>query len=142
MKCTSGHENPDGSKFCAVCGLALAAGPSAQLYPPAGTATNAPQPYYGASPTAGLPFVAVSQTRNGFGVTAMVLGIVGLVSCYFGLILGPLAIIFGALGLKRCNSGEATNRAMALSGVILGGIATILYLLIIAAATASSGSGY
>ena len=71
---------------------------------------------------------------------AVLLGPVSLFLAVF--FLGPLAIIFGALGLKRCNSGEATNRAMALSGVILGGIATILYLLIIAAAIASSGSGY
>ncbi|MBO1418677.1 DUF4190 domain-containing protein, partial [Streptomyces sp. FH025] len=66
------------------------------------------------------------QPRNGLGVAAMVLGIVGtvlsLVVILFWLSWLPalLAVIFGAIGLRHVRKGVATNRAMALAGVILG----------------------
>jgi len=140
MNCSSGHANPDGASFCAVCGIAL------------GSPARMPAPTFAALPPAagfvvGPSYATVAQPvgpamQNGFGVTSMVLGIVALVTCYFGLILGPLAIIFGTLGLRRCNAGQSNNRGMALSGVITGGVATVIYLLVIAAVVASSDSGY
>jgi hypothetical protein len=46
--------------------------------------------------------------RNGFGVTALVLGIVGTVFSWvpvLGLILAVLAVVFGALGYSRACKG-------------------------------------
>ncbi|PBC75628.1 hypothetical protein BX265_0298 [Streptomyces sp. TLI_235] len=77
-------------------------------------------PYW---PPYGMP---APQPRNGLGVAAMVLGIVGavlsLVIVLFWLSWLPalLAVIFGAIGLGHARKGLATNRAMALAGVILG----------------------
>ncbi|MDH6705668.1 hypothetical protein P3T27_002390 [Kitasatospora sp. MAA19] len=66
------------------------------------------------------------QPRNGLGIAAMVLGIVGavlsLAVILFWLSWLPalLAVVFGAVGLGYVRKGLATNRAMALAGVILG----------------------
>lgn len=66
---------------------------------------------------------------NGYGITAMVLGIIAVTFfCAYGLgiILGILALIFGILGRKRVQRGEATNNGMALAGIILGVIGFVL----------------
>ncbi|WP_326693900.1 MULTISPECIES: DUF4190 domain-containing protein [unclassified Streptomyces] len=63
--------------------------------------------------------------ENGFGTAALVLGIISVVFfCGWGLgiILGGLALIFGILGRKRANRGEANNGGMALAGIILGSV--------------------
>ncbi|MFF8846967.1 DUF4190 domain-containing protein [Streptomyces sp. NPDC015127] len=92
--------------------------------------------YPGYAPYAG-PNPGWTQTpANGMGITAMVLGILSV--CLFclygivGIILGVLALIFGILGRKRAQRGEATNGGMALSGIILGSIGIALGLIFIA----------
>ncbi|MEU6622148.1 DUF4190 domain-containing protein [Streptomyces litmocidini] len=85
---------------------------------------------------------------NGMGTTAMVLGIIAVAGfCLYGLgvVLGILALIFGIIGMKKAGRGEATNRGMALAGVILGSIgilvsAVFLGFVIWAIANAPSGS--
>lgn len=66
------------------------------------------------------------QMKNGLGVAALVLGIIGIP---FGLIpllffiagtLGLLAVIFGLVGRSRAGKGTASNGGMALAGAILG----------------------
>ncbi|WBP84798.1 DUF4190 domain-containing protein [Kitasatospora cathayae] len=70
--------------------------------------------------------VPAPPPRNGLGVAAMVLGIVGtalsLAVLLFWLSWLPalLALIFGIIGLGHARRGVATNRGMALAGVILG----------------------
>ncbi|MCX4822657.1 DUF4190 domain-containing protein [Streptomyces sp. NBC_01142] len=80
----------------------------------------------------GAPYSPVPQARNGLGIAAMVTGIVGAV---FGIIpflfwlagiLGILALIFGLIGHGRARKGEATNKGMALTGIILGGLSIVL----------------
>ncbi|WP_327234247.1 DUF4190 domain-containing protein [Streptomyces sp. NBC_01317] len=82
----------------------------------------APYPGYGAGGWQQAP-------SNGMGVTALVLGIVGLVvGCFWGvgILLGVLALIFGIIGRRKARRGEATNGGVALAGVILGAVATVL----------------
>lgn len=70
--------------------------------------------------------------RNGFGITALVLAIIGLVfglvpfTGFVALILGVLAVLFGLLGLGRVRNGLATNKVMALAGTVLGVVAAAL----------------
>ncbi|WP_432142897.1 DUF4190 domain-containing protein [Streptomyces sp. bgisy084] len=87
--------------------------------PPGATPPPRWEPY----PMAPLP---APQSRNGMGITALVLGIVGLV---LGLLIilfwmswlpALLAVVFGSVGLSHARRGRATNRGMALAGVILG----------------------
>src|SRR3954451_2623580 len=72
------------------------------------------------------------QPRNGFGITALVVGLIGIclgLIPLFGLgalIGGIVAVIFGLLGFSRARRGVATNRKMALSGTIAGLIAGAL----------------
>jgi hypothetical protein len=76
-----------------------------------------------------------SAPANGMGTTAMVLGILSV--CLFclygvvGIILGVLALIFGILGRKRAQRGEATNSGMALAGIILGSVGIVIGLIIV-----------
>lgn len=100
---------------------------------------------YGAGPAGWAP-----APNNGLGTAAMVIGIISVVGfCLYGvnIILGILALIFGIIGLGRAKRGEATNRGMALAGVILGSVgivvgAAILGLIIWAATSADSDSDY
>ena len=63
---------------------------------------------------------------NGFGVAALVLGIIGVVfSVLFGGVLGALAITFGAVGRTRPNTGMAT------AGLVLGIIALCIQVLVL-----------
>lgn len=147
--CSGGHENPDGAQFCAVCGLAMTsirsapspglpsgtspAGnpgpwpPPAPPAPPSGYWGNAGGPYGGA-PTAGVP---AAPPQNGMGIAGLVLGIAGLF--FFGFILGILAIIFSSIGLQRANNGMATNKTMAIWGLILGIIGLVAWTLFLLA---------
>ncbi|MDR0830714.1 MAG: FHA domain-containing protein [Prevotellaceae bacterium] len=68
----------------------------------------------------------VENTGSGFGITALCTGIVGLFA--FGLILGVLAIIFGALSIKRIEK----RKGLGIAGLILGIIDVAVYLIILA----------
>ncbi|MBT2441620.1 DUF4190 domain-containing protein [Streptomyces sp. ISL-36] len=66
---------------------------------------------------------------NGMGITSMVLGIIATVGfCMYGLgiILGVLALIFGIIGRKKVQRGEANNGGMATAGIVLGAIGTLI----------------
>jgi hypothetical protein len=69
-----------------------------------------------------------SNGREGMAIAALVLGIVGVVSCIcYGLsiIPGVLALIFGILSIKSSRKG------MAIAGIICGAIAIILAIFFI-----------
>ncbi|MFJ9522048.1 DUF4190 domain-containing protein [Kitasatospora sp. NPDC101801] len=94
-----------------------------------GAAAPAPAPAPGEVPGGPYwqPYPALApQPRNGLGIAAMVLGIVGalfgLAVILFWLAWLPslLAVIFGGIGLSYARRGLATNRGMALAGVLLG----------------------
>ena len=110
--------------------------PSQPSYPPPGNdqqgygnapAYNSPGGYPGGQPQAG----------NGLAIAGLVCGIVGIL--IFNIILGPLAIIFGAIGLSRANKG-AKFKGMAIAAIILGAIDVILFIVLLA--VASSGGGF
>src|SRR6478735_6480752 len=67
-----------------------------------------------------------SPARNGLGVSALVLGIIGTVSglipFFFWLagILGLIALILGLAGRGRAKRGEATNKGVTTFGAVLG----------------------
>ncbi len=63
-----------------------------------------------------------SNGGNGFSIAALVIGILGLF--VLGWLFGPLAIIFGAIGMSR------GGRGMAIAGLILGILDLILWLVL------------
>jgi hypothetical protein len=87
---------------------------------------------YGNGPGYGTPTV---QPRNGFGIAALVLGLLALVLCWTivgGIIFGILAVIFGLLGRARAKRGEATNGGVSLGGIVLGVIGLLLTIGLVA----------
>jgi hypothetical protein len=72
------------------------------------------------------------STRNGFGITSLVLALIGVVfglvplTGFIALILGALAVLFGLLGFGRVRKGLATNKIMTLAGTGLGVVAVAL----------------
>lgn len=95
--------------------------------PPAGYRDNPTLPGQGYSQ--GFEYGAVPpRTRNGFGVTALVLGLVALVLSWtiIGVILGALALIFGLLGQTRVKRGQATNAGQSVAGIVLGILALLI----------------
>ncbi|WP_431951824.1 hypothetical protein [Actinacidiphila sp. bgisy167] len=103
-------------------------------------------PGYGMDPYGG--WAPPPPARNGVGVTAMVLAIVGAVlavSCFgafLGLPLGIAAVVCGIVGLRFTRRGEATNRAQAMTGLILGAVSIVLSAAMIALAVNGINNGW
>ncbi|MEV6680314.1 DUF4190 domain-containing protein [Streptomyces erythrochromogenes] len=125
-----------------------AAGPASAAYgypvaqPGYGYPGDAGYPGYPGYPAQqGYPFPGAYQPygrapSNGFGTTALVLGILAVVGCvtsFIAVALGIAAVVFGALGKGKANRGEADNGGMALAGIILGAIGIVLGLLMLLA---------
>ena len=101
------------------------------------TAPTTQQPYYGppnygpsSIPVQYLPYgtaapAAPRPARNGFGITALCLGIVGVLFGFIpltfvlALILGFLALVFGLVGWSRTRKGTADNRKTSIAGTVL-----------------------
>ncbi|MFG2830771.1 DUF4190 domain-containing protein [Streptomyces sp. NPDC048434] len=90
------------------------------------------QMHYQPAPQGPTGAHAPQAARNGLGVAALILGIIGALSgipmILFWLAgpLGILALIFGLVGLSRAKKGQATNKGVAVTGTILGAVALIL----------------
>lgn len=101
---------------------------SNQGYPP-----PPPQQYgYGYSP---------QQQGNGMAVTAMVLGIIGVVLFWIpvlGWILAILAIIFGGVGIAQANKRAGSGKGMAIAGLVLGIVSIALYVIVVVAVVSNS----
>lgn len=78
-----------------------------------------PQPYAGYTPPPPAP-------KNGLGIAALVIAIIGLFTVFGGLILGIVAVILGFIGWGRARRGEATNGGVAIAGIVLGVLGLIV----------------
>ncbi|WP_329038056.1 DUF4352 domain-containing protein [Streptomyces sp. NBC_00178] len=91
--------------------------------------TQSPQPQQPYAPTQPP---GTRPARNGLGVAALVLGIIGTVSGLVPLlfwlagILGVIALILGLAARGRAKRGEATNKGVATFGAVLGLVSLIL----------------
>lgn len=69
------------------------------------------------------------QTESqGLAITSLVLGILAIITClvwYIGIVLGVLAIIFGAVSVKK------RGRKKAIAGIVTGSVGVVLSLLIV-----------
>lgn len=81
--------------------------------------------------------------QNGFGTAAFVLGLLGLLFSFIpiiGIIAWPmvlLAVVFGAVGLAKASSGRATDRGLAIAGLICGLLGLMICILYAAAFSAA-----
>lgn len=106
----------------------------------AGTTTGAKAPGRRRSPTA----------QNGFAISALILGIVGLVfallppTFWLGLILGVIGLVLGLVGWTRARREETATPGMAMAGTVLSGIAILVglfWLLVLIGVLGALGDG-
>jgi hypothetical protein len=57
----------------------------------------------------------------------------------FGIILAGLALVFGWLGMRRAEAGQATNKGHSIAGIVLGAIAALVGIVVTAATIAVAG---
>ena len=71
----------------------------------------------------------VDAKTSGMAITSMVLGILSLLTWCFGIVLGILAVIFGAVSLKaiRNSGGRLTGRGMGITGLTTGIISLVIW---------------
>jgi hypothetical protein len=78
---------------------------------------------------AGAP---ASAPNNTLGLVSMILGILAIVlaCCYYiGVGVGIAAVVLGFMGKQKADQGLATNRGMAMTGLICGAVAIALGIL-------------
>jgi Domain of unknown function (DUF4190) len=65
--------------------------------------------------------------RNEFGVAALILGLVALMTCWLliGVPFGIAAVITGDIARRRVQRGQANNPRTATAGVVLGAVAIV-----------------
>jgi hypothetical protein len=77
-------------------------------------------------------------TSNGVGTAALVVGVLALLTSWlvFGGLLGLVAIVLGVIGLGKVKRREASNKGMAIAGIVLGVLSILVAGAIIAAGAA------
>ena len=107
-------------------GSADMSGPAAQHPAAGGGSGGGRHSSYGSAP------VVPPSPRNGFGITALVLAVLGVLVGLVpsagvpALALGLLAVLFGLLGLGRARRRDTAHRGPALAGTGLGAVAVAL----------------
>ena len=88
--------------------------------------------------------------KNGLGIAALVLGILAIlatitvIGVILGIPLGLLAVILGIVGLRRVGKGLATNKGVAIAGIVTGALGLVVSVAVVvlgATFFASSGGG-
>ena len=91
------------------------------------------QPAYGQAPYGQQPYgygYAPAPRTNGKAMWAMIVGIVSIVFCYLGVLIGPVAIVLAVQGkkdIKRSNGSQGGD-GMATAGLITGIVGTVIWL--------------
>ncbi|MFX1575091.1 MAG: DUF4190 domain-containing protein [Promethearchaeota archaeon] len=122
--CTKcGNEVEESWRVCPNCGKNLMESEVPQPQP-----QISPEPQYQTQPPA-QPYQVqpyrqtyYPEKPTQYGTAALICGIIGC--CCFGIVLGPIAIVLGALGMKRDQ-----NTSMATAGLIFGIIAFVGWLI-------------
>ncbi|SJN33316.1 hypothetical protein FM119_08355 [Mycetocola reblochoni REB411] len=66
---------------------------------------------------------------NGLAITALVLGILSVVLCWFPLLAAPLGIVALVLGIVALRKRQA--KGMSLTGIITGGVGVLISIIVI-----------
>jgi len=84
------------------------------------------------------PQQPVVKPSNGLGTTGFVLGVIGLVFSFIPLIgvvawpLVILGIIFSAVGISKAAKGRATNKGLAIAGLVVSIVGLVICILWVA----------
>jgi len=100
-------------------------------------------PAAGPTPSEGSTLAAPASRGNGWGVAALVLGIVAVVFSFIpvmgvvAFVLGPLAVLFGIIGATR----KFAKKGAAVAGLVLGILSVVIaaiWMAVLAAAVSSA----
>jgi len=81
------------------------------------------------------PTQTPAKPSNGLGLTGFILGLVGLLLSFIPLIgvvawpLVILGIIFSAIGISKAAKGRATNKGIAITGLVLSVVGLVVCIL-------------
>lgn len=105
-------------------------------YQPPAEGAQAPPPI--APPEESFSALDVLVPTNPLAAFSCYTGIFGCVLCGTGIVLGPIAILLGVLGLKKWNVqessyGKGASKARAYIGIITGVLGILISVLFIAA---------
>ena len=107
--------------------------------PDHGSTPPPPPPPYGQQPLppygqpqahpAAWGYGYAAPATNQMAVWAMVLGIISIVFCYVGLIIGPVAIGLAVSARRQINDsrGAQTGGGMAVAGLVTGIVGTVIW---------------
>lgn len=115
-----GASNYDSAQNCATCGAPL----TAQNGMP--NNNNVVNPYM-----QGQPGVPAKVPGKGMAIAGMVCGIVSIVLCSYGVILGILGIVFGCIAKSKGYRG-----GMATAGIVCGAVGLVIFVVLIIAGVA------
>ena len=92
-----------------------------------------PLPSWPAGPTAPTgPFAPAPTGRNALAIAALCCGIAGFIP-----LVGVIAIVLGVVALHQLRGGFQRGRGMAITGIVLGALATLLWTAFIVIAVAT-----
>ncbi|MFF8592425.1 DUF4190 domain-containing protein [Streptomyces sp. NPDC015220] len=81
---------------------------------------------------------STGSRTSGLAVASLVCGIVGVF--FLNVVLGPLAIIFGAVALRQPGvKGGGGGGGMAKAGLILGVVDLVIFFVLLAVAASNGG---
>ncbi|MET0447502.1 MAG: DUF4190 domain-containing protein [Aeromicrobium sp.] len=123
------------------------ASPSHGQVPPPGYGQAPPPPGYGQVPPAygQVPPPGYGQAPQGYGygygyqgppktngkaIASLVLGILSIVFCYLGVLIGPVAIVLSVMAGREITAqppGTAGGKGMATAGLVTGIIGTLVW---------------
>ena len=92
--------------------------PGPGSYPSDSGVSAVPEPAAARGICPGMSPYGPSTEKNALGGWALGLGIASLVCC--GLLTGIPAMVLGFLGIQAANEGRASNKGMAIAGLVLG----------------------
>jgi hypothetical protein len=78
------------------------------------------------------PGYAQQPPSNGLATASLVLGIIAIPLCFM-VVPSILAVVFGVIGLNRSKQSPTQNgRGKAIAGLVLGSVALVLMILVVA----------
>ncbi|MET0822639.1 MAG: DUF4190 domain-containing protein [Aeromicrobium sp.] len=106
-----------------------------------------PPPVYGQTPEHGFgPPPSYGYPQQGYGyqprgvtstkaVLGLVFGIISILFCYVGLVIGPVAIVLSVMARNEIDEappGAVEGRGMAIAGLVTGILGTLIWGAVIA----------
>ncbi|WP_217242770.1 DUF4190 domain-containing protein [Streptomyces sp. AC555_RSS877] len=83
----------------------------------------------------GTPAASSRSRTNGLAIASLICGIIGLI--FFNVILGPVAIVLGAVGMRQAPAKGGAG--MAKAGIVLGIVDLVIFAALFAVAAANGG---